>query len=402
MLLGGKDDGAARGLHAAFAWAAPDIAQMTRPTAVLEAVADAVHWQGFGVVVLAKPSADADDLECLVVRAKPNHPAPLAPRWRITGTGAETLLAAAAENVRAHDAPWVSDDDREPWVCLPLRVRGTLTHLVVVLGDVFAAPTRAALTAFARFAEVTMNGIAEREKLIQELTRREAITRSAVASERFAVLGEAAAVLAHELRNPLCTIATAVALLDRPDAEGPSEKGVARAIIREEVARLDGLVSDLLHLARPLDPSRRRVELGNLVRTTLERARKQLNGTHVLVSPSPLEESVEVTGDPALLALALENLLRNAAQAAPPASEIRVEIAPRPADVTVSIEDDGPGVNVAMQERIFEPFFTTRAVGTGLGLSIVKRLVEAHGGSVKVGASRTGGARFDLVFARSR
>jgi signal transduction histidine kinase len=358
VLLGGENERAARALLAAFAWAAADIAALAHGQAVLEAVADVLHWQGLSVVVVAVESR-----EPVVVRRLDRR-----------------------SGARTEETSFV------------IRVGGRPTWLLVVAGEGLTTAALEGVAAFARLMETCLTRIAERETLASELARQEARTRTVIASERLSALSEAAAVLAHEMRNPLGTISNAVAVLHRP---GSDDHPVALAIVHEEVGRLDMLVQDLLQLARPLAPASSCIELDGLVGVTLERSRRELKGTHVLVPPPPTSERVAVRGDPALLGLALENLVRNAAQAAPRGSEIRIAIEPRVAEVTVSVEDDGPGIALAAQERIFDPFFTTRPVGTGLGLSIVRRLVEAHGGAVRVGSSRSGGARFDLVFARS-
>lgn len=394
LLLAGEDESAARGLLAAFAWAAPDIVRSKSVTEMLEIVADVLHWQGHSVFVFAIESMDPVAIGRVLARTSA---ARLGGPLRMAGPGAERLLRAADERPRSEET-W-DGELGPPWVCFKLRVAGGPTWLLVVEGRVFTTAALEAIAAFVRLTESTVTRIAEHEKLVAALAEQETRARIVIASERLSVLGEAAAVLAHEMRNPLGTISNALALLGRTDL---ADRGVALSIIGDEVRRLDALVQDLLQLARPVDPARRRVELGRLVANAIERSRKELNGTHVLVPPSAVPDDLVVAGDPALLALALENLIRNAAQASPPRSEIRVDIASLAAEVTLSVEDDGPGVAKAIQERIFEPFFTTRPVGTGLGLSIVKRLVEAHGGSVRVGSSRSGGARFDLVFARAR
>ncbi len=386
MLLEGEGESAARGLLAAFAWSAPDIGAMTSVAGVLGMVADVLHWHGHTVLVYSVGRKSPVVLECVLVRAVDGREAPPAK----AGEAAADLLRA----VEAGPLPHAEGDG----VTCAIRVGARIEWLLVASGVRLTRSAIDAVDAFARLAGTTLGRIADREAREADRLREEARARSTIASERLTVLGEAAAVLAHEMRNPLCTISNAVALLDRAD---PTGHPVARSIIRDEVGRLDALVQDLLQLARPVDPSCRRVELGKLIRATLERAQKDLGSTHVLVLPKSPADDVEVTGDPALLSLALENLVRNAAQASPPDSEIRVLVESQSREVTISVEDDGPGVATAMQERIFEPFFTTRAVGTGLGLAIVKRLVEAHGGSVRVGSSLSGGARFDLVFARA-
>ncbi len=158
---------------------------------------------------------------------------------------------------------------------------------------------------------------------------------------------------------------------------------------------------DLLQLARPLEPTLQSLDLVQFAEATVERMQGHADRADVRYRLLCTEKP-HVSADRALLGLALENLLRNAAQVSPRDAEVRLIISSSDAGlVQLAVEDDGPGIAPADRPRIFEPFFTTRAVGTGLGLPIVKRLIEAHGGNVRLDDPTPGrGARFELSLPR--
>ncbi|MFY0528908.1 sensor histidine kinase [Archangium gephyra] len=122
--------------------------------------------------------------------------------------------------------------------------------------------------------------------------------------------------------------------------------------------------------------------------------RRQLGTVRVTVDEVPGLPMIHA--DETLLQLALENLLRNAVQASPTGGLVHVALGSVPGGICLTVEDQGPGVSAGDAHRIFEPFFTTRTTGTGLGLAVVRRVVNAHGGTVSVGQRHGGGARFEL------
>ncbi|MCK6528803.1 PAS domain S-box protein [Myxococcota bacterium] len=232
-----------------------------------------------------------------------------------------------------------------------------------------------------------------------DITERKAAEALLREQESLARLGEMAAVVAHEVRNPLAGIGGALQIIQGRLAEGSAE----RRVIQEMRARLDALnesLTDLLEFARPRTPRLAPVPL-KLV----------LEGTAALLGRDPRlsEVRVEMTGatptltaDGDLLREVFLNLLLNAAQAMGGKGTIRVDTAVEGPDCQVAIRDQGPGIPKEIRERIFQPFFTTKSQGTGLGLAIVKRMVDMHGGDVTVqqqapGAGTTFIVRLPLV-----
>lgn len=209
-------------------------------------------------------------------------------------------------------------------------------------------------------------------------------------------IGEMAARVAHEVRNPLNSIEGAAFYLDNRLA-GDEVAHEYLGLIRSEVARIGAVASDLLSAARPATPSMERFGLEELVR---ERCRLmslvQLENVGVDIAAEA--ELPQIFADRRQLAQVLDNLLENAAQAGEGKEVIRVRIeaVDRSAlqrSLRVVVEDEGPGLTDETKEKLFTPFFTTKPEGTGLGLIIVRKIVEAHRGSFSLQNAPGGGAR---------
>ncbi len=199
--------------------------------------------------------------------------------------------------------------------------------------------------------------------------------------EQLAAIGEMAAVIAHEVRNPLAVISNAVASLRR---EGLSrhDHDVLLAILDEETVRLNRLVSDLLSYARPINLQRQRVVLHDLSQ------RATIMSTHHEAKVVYDESSVrgQIWGDANLLRQVFDNLVENAVQATGGTGCVTIAVSQASREAgegfLVTVTDDGEGMDTQVRNRAKDPFFTTRPSGTGLGLAIVNRIVEAHGGQM--------------------
>ncbi|MHC4445583.1 MAG: sensor histidine kinase [Planctomycetota bacterium] len=225
--------------------------------------------------------------------------------------------------------------------------------------------------------------------------------------ERLAALGEMAAGLAHEIRNPLGAIQLLTALLkrevyDRPEALRLIDKIVSSA------DTMEAIVADVLTFGRPRDPDPARIELENLLAETMQLASAKIARTNVEVEISGKFAGVELITDGVMLQRALLNLLINAVEASaevPTGGGDRVVVIDLteegPARLTVTVSDSGPGVASDLMEQIFNPFFTTKDDGTGLGLAIVHQIAEALGGRVRAANRNSGrGAVFSLCLPR--
>ncbi|HEY2513132.1 MAG TPA: ATP-binding protein, partial [Polyangiaceae bacterium] len=215
--------------------------------------------------------------------------------------------------------------------------------------------------------------------------------------EQLAVVGELAAVIAHEVRNPLAIIANAVAGLRKPTLTR-EDQGTLLSILEEETTRLNRLVSDLLRYARPVNVQRQSISLRDL----LERGLQLANNRKSLTVELKLETvELRLWGDGNLLRQVFENLIDNAMQAMHYGGLLTVRVRPMQHEgkdgVAVDIIDTGEGMDTIVRSRARDPFFTTRPSGTGLGLAIVDRIVDAHGGHFVI-ESRAGEGTTATVF----
>ncbi len=208
-----------------------------------------------------------------------------------------------------------------------------------------------------------------------------ATTRAAlVERERLAAVGQLSAVVAHEVRNPVAIIFNATATLSRR-ATGSEDKELVD-IVRHEAERLKRLVDQLLDSVRPFELQMLNGSVSAVVTDAVAVATK---GASVAPSEVIVEgiEEIPLEADTVLLVQAIANLVTNAILAPGRRSPVRVR-GSSTGDGTVRVEvlDDGDGISEGNTARLFTPFFTTRATGTGLGLALVKRIAQAHGGSI--------------------
>lgn len=237
------------------------------------------------------------------------------------------------------------------------------------------------------------------ESLRAEVTRLEAELKEANRrlrrSQELAALGEMAAGIAHEVRNPLGSIRLYASLLFRDLDDRPEQQEIAAKIDRA-VGGLDRIVGDVLDFSRTLAIGAGRVLLGDVVHRSIDACRGLAESSDRAVEIRAEAIEQVISGDAALLERAVVNVLRNAIEAASEteaerwvavsASEqlMRRTDGSRRSVVVLRVEDSGRGVSDEAIERMFNPFFTTRAVGTGLGLAIVHRIVDAHDGEITV------------------
>lgn len=217
-------------------------------------------------------------------------------------------------------------------------------------------------------------------------------------SERLAAAGQLAADMAHEIRNPLAAISGSIEVMRESGADADRNDRLMDIVLRE-VQRLDGLIGDFLQYARPAIAKPEIIDLAHVV----EEVVKMFEGAR----PAGVDLSVEVQADttaladPTQLRQVLWNLLLNAAQAMPDGGRMRLAAAPirapqgagpkgrnvheeALAQVEITVSDTGVGIRPDVLERVFDPFFTTKPKGSGLGLPTVHRIIEDHGGSLRI------------------
>ncbi len=206
--------------------------------------------------------------------------------------------------------------------------------------------------------------------------------------ERLAAIGELAAVVAHEVRNPLGVIFNSVGAIRRMLKDDPQARTIID-ILDEEANRLNHIVGDLLDFARPATPALLDERLESILDAAAEAA---LGESHPCVEVLRDYDSAlpGLRVDARLIRQAFVNVVLNAVQSMPAGGRLTLRMKNARSGVNVEIGDTGQGIAADVRPRIFEPFFTTRATGTGLGLAVVKRIVDGHRGEIEVTTGESG------------
>lgn len=235
--------------------------------------------------------------------------------------------------------------------------------------------------------------------VLSDQSERKAIEDQTETLAQRALLGEVAAIFAHEVRNPINNISTGLQLVaSRLGADHPQHGSLER--IRNECSRLDQLMEDVLFFARPLELKILPLNLAEFLDRILGRWEPRLHQAGVKLHRTYAPETPPVSADARTLEQVIVNLVANAIQAMPEGGTLSVNLAPTEARhgrvVEIAIADTGPGIREDLLERIFDPFFTTKKAGTGLGLAISRRIMVAHQGGIAVRSYPDAGTVFTL------
>ena len=249
--------------------------------------------------------------------------------------------------------------------------------------------------------------------IFQDISDQKRLDALRLRAERLEGVAELSAALAHEIKNPLASIRSAIEQLSRIPRANEDERTLSTLVMRES-DRLARLLSEFLDFARVRVTRTLPVNLAEIARGAAALAESHPDASGVPVTCRILtEDPIVVEGDEDLLHRAIFNLALNAVQASPPGSEVLVEVAPVPREqmppgkqyeqgaVAVRITDRGPGIPPEIRDRLFDPFFTTRPGGSGLGLAVVHRAIEAHRGLV-FHDSPGRGTRFTVMLPRAQ
>ncbi len=233
------------------------------------------------------------------------------------------------------------------------------------------------------FIAISIAGNAMRDKLESQQEYIKKLEEEKIMLESHRRLYRVSADLAHEFKNPLASISSAVQLLK----EGLNEPELIN-MLSDETKRLTNLANDFLFYSHPFDAPKEKVDMVDVIKviaTHKDKAKK-----FVL----DLESNAIFYGNRTYIEVALDNIINNAIQAA--RSCVIITLKNQKKDIIIDIEDDGSGIDEKNIDRVFEPFFTTKKTGTGLGLAISNRIIDGFRGKIKYSKSMIGGARFTV------
>jgi signal transduction histidine kinase len=244
----------------------------------------------------------------------------------------------------------------------------------------------------------------------KDLTRVEQLEERERLRDRLAALGEMAAAIAHEVKNPLAGIEVMAGILKRQLAESEDAQSILRDIIKE-AKMANAIVLEVLDFVRPIRLQVERISLSDVVRDAISMAESHVPRGEVRVEVVLPEDLAPIQGDPHQLRQLFTNLFTNAFEAMTGKGLVRLAAQQLPAEeeatagtethpipmIQVEVADNGPGVPADVMDRIFSPFFTTKPQGSGLGLAIVRKIVDAHDGRIDVSARADGGTRFRVT-----
>jgi len=220
-------------------------------------------------------------------------------------------------------------------------------------------------------------------------------------AEHFATLGEVATGLAHEIRNPLAGIAGVIEIISRDLPASSPARAVVKDV-RQEIARINHIVTDLLQTARPHPPKVRKSDLNTTVEHAVMLGRQQAmaKGIEIALHKDPSLPEIEHDSDQ--IHQVLLNLLLNAQQAMDSKGKIQVTVEHKGSSAVIEVADNGRGIAPDHLPNIFRPFYTTKGDGTGLGLSLARRIVEDHQGRIDVTSTVGKGTTFAVVLPFER
>jgi signal transduction histidine kinase len=232
------------------------------------------------------------------------------------------------------------------------------------------------------------------------------LTRRAQVAEKLAAVGTMTAGLSHEIRNPLNAAGLQLSVLERRIKKlAASEQDPLLEplrLVRDEIGRLEHLLEDFLQFARPRELKLQRVDLAQLIDAVAGFLSGDAEKRGIMLEKRSAAPPPAARADPDRLWQVMMNLALNALEATPKGGRVRIESDHEGGEVFFAVDDSGHGIDPSAIARLFEPFFTTKPTGSGLGLAIVHAIVTQHGGTVRIGSSALGGARFAVHLPRAK
>lgn len=211
-------------------------------------------------------------------------------------------------------------------------------------------------------------------------------------AERLSAMGEMAAGISHEIRNPLGIIRSSAELLKKKVAKIDPANALPDIIV-EEASRLNGIITDFINFARPRNPKPSLCRIEDIIEKNITFLAAQIDTERYVIHKNYQNPLPDIMADASMLHQSFLNLFINAMQAMPAGGRVGIGIRTEGNRVVIDIDDEGHGIPEDLLDKIWEPFFTTKEKGTGLGLGIVKNIIESHGGGIRIANRDPHGAR---------
>lgn len=233
--------------------------------------------------------------------------------------------------------------------------------------------------------------------LIKDITRLKDLERQHERNQRLISMGEMAAKIVHEVRSPLCSIELFSNMLSK-DLEGTAHSDMANGI-STGIKSLNNILTNMLFFAKPQRPSFMNVNLSDAVEESIKMLAPLIDVRGITISRKISSETVY--GDIELLKQVFMNVILNAVQAMEGGGTLEIVMAVEGDSATVSVIDEGEGIDTDIIEKIFDPFFSTKDKGTGLGLAIANKIMQSHEGFIKASRNEQSGSTFCVSLPRS-
>jgi len=306
------------------------------------------------------------------------------PASQIATLGTEAIAFESIDELNSSLSNKLSEI-KSPFAIMPLWAHAHLRGVAILLRKeiTFSSSTLKLLTASGRQLALAVENSQLLTDLQQSYKKLMDTQEELISAERLAALGQLSATMAHEIRNPLATIFSAISQI-RKHSQTDDISATLLDIAEEEAARLNSMVSGLLEFARPRKPGFEERSVIEIVNLTIKNQDIPQNITCSIFDDS---KNMTVSLDPDLIQRAIELLIENAVQSMEnTGGEIRVHVLDDKENngAVIEISDDGEGITPEAMGKVFEPFFSTKPSGTGLGLSTVKRISEDHSGTLEI------------------
>jgi signal transduction histidine kinase len=341
-------------------------------------------------------------------------------RWKV-GESNDIFSRTLSEKICFHVTPTCFGDQLPPPVAellevqevvvAPLVVTGNVLGLVVAdnkfsarpithenlqLLSIVANQTAAALAHLKIIQEQEKFQIYLEEKIREAVAEKERAQEELIRRAKLATVGEMAVIVAHEIRNPLTAVRGFAQRLLRKYTD-PDKVQTYAGIIIQEVDRLNSVLGDVLDFARNVDAHFKLVNLNDLVQRTIFLLEERFGKAQIICETDLQPDLPACYYDEIQLSQVLINLMKNGAQAMKEGGVLLVHTTRKEQHLLLEVTDTGHGIKPADLRRIFEPFFTTKTQGTGLGLSLAKRVVQEHGGDIRVQSEVGKGTTFRII-----